>query len=200
MSQLRAVRILHISPSCVEVQSSLRPRSILSFSVRRLRPASDSAAIAAIYNEALAGREATFETEPRQPSAFHAQIDSERYPLPVAELDGQLLGWAGLAPYSERAAYAGIAELSIYVAQRARGHGVGTMLCRQLVEDADHSPLWKLIGKIFPENLACVRMTGRCGFREVGLHRCHSHLDGQWRDVLLVERILGDAHRAAAQE
>jgi L-amino acid N-acyltransferase YncA len=167
-----------------------------------IRPAhtKDAAMIASIYNEALAGREATFETEPRQSSAFQAQIDSERYPLLIAELDEQLVGWAGLAPYSERAAYAGIAEFSIYVAQRARGHGVGTTLCRQLMEEATRSGLWKLIGKVFPENLACVRMTGRCGFREVGLHRCHGRLDGRWRDVLLVERLLGDAHKTATAE
>jgi phosphinothricin acetyltransferase len=158
----------------------------------------DAAAIASIYNEALAGREATFETEPRQPSAFHAQIDSERYPLPVAELDEQLVGWAALAPYSERAAYVGIAEFSIYIAQSTRGKGVGAVLCQQLAEEAERYGLWKLIGKIFPENLACVRMTGRCGFREVGLHRCHGRLDGKWRDVLLVERLLGEAHQTDA--
>jgi L-amino acid N-acyltransferase YncA len=171
-------------------------------SIAMIRPAhtTDAAMIASIYNDALTGREATFETEPRRPSAFQAQIDSERYPLLVAELDGQLSGWAGLAPYSERAAYAGIAEFSIYVAQRAQGQGVGTMLCQQLAEEAEHSGLWKLIGKIFPENIACVRMTGHCGFHEVGLHRCHGRLDGHWRDVLLVERLLGEAHKAAATE
>jgi L-amino acid N-acyltransferase YncA len=167
-----------------------------------LRPAhtTDAAAIASIYNDALAGREATFETEPRPPAAFQAQIDSERYPLPVVELDGQLIGWAGLAPYSERTAYAGIAEFSIYVAQRIRGRGIGTVLCQQLAEESERSGLWKLVGKIFPENQACVRMTGRCGFREVGLHRCHGRLDGRWRDVLLVERLLGEAHRATVTE
>ncbi len=165
--------------------------------LRRART-TDAQAIASIYNEALAEREATFETEPRQPSAFHAQIDSERYPLPVVELDGQLLGWAGLAPYSERATYAEIAEFSIYIAQSARGKGVGTALCQQLVDEAERYGLWKLIGKVFPENQACVRVTSRCGFREVGLHRCHARLDGKWRDVLLVERLLGDAHEADA--
>jgi L-amino acid N-acyltransferase YncA len=167
-----------------------------------IRPAhkTDAAMIASIYNEALAGREATFETELRQPSAFQAQIDSERYPLLVAGLDGQVSGWAGLAPYSERAAYAGIAEFSIYVAQRARGQRIGTVLCQQLVEEANRSGLWKLIGKIFPENLACARMTSRCGFREVGLHRRHGRLDNRWRDVLLVERLLSEAHEAAVAE
>ena len=60
--------------------------------------------------------------------------------------------------------------------------------------------LWKLVGKVFPENMACVRLVGRCGFREVGLHHRHSRLDGEWRDVLLVERLLGDADRVAAGE
>src|SRR5580700_9442996 len=83
--------------------------------------AADAGGIASIYNEGIAGREATFETEARQPSDFLSRIASERYPLLIAELDGQLVGWAGLAPYSERAAYAGIAECSIYVAGGARG-------------------------------------------------------------------------------
>jgi L-amino acid N-acyltransferase YncA len=167
-----------------------------------LRPAhiADATAITSIYNEALAGREATFETEPRQPSAFHAQIDSERDPLLVAEVDGQVSGWTGLAPYSERAAYAGIAEFSIYIAQSAQGQGVGTALCQQLAEEAEHSGLWKLIGKVFPENVACVQMTARCDFRKVGLHRRHGRLDGRWRDVLLVERLLGESHEAAVAE
>jgi L-amino acid N-acyltransferase YncA len=175
-------------------------RDVTSTTLVRQANTADSEAIAAIYNEALAGREATFETEPRHPSAFQAQIDSERYPLPVAELDEQLIGWAALAPYSERAAYAGIAEFSIYVAQRAQGQGVGTVLCQQLAEEAERYGLWKLIGKIFPENIACVRMTGHCGFHEIGLHRCHGRLDGKWRDVLLVERLLSEAHKAAATE
>jgi L-amino acid N-acyltransferase YncA len=93
-----------------------------------------------------------------------------------------------------------IAECSIYVAGEARGRGIGTDLCRQLAEEATGRSLWKLVGKIFPENLACVRLVGRCGFREVGLHHRHGRLDGEWRDVLLVERLLGEPDRAAAGE
>jgi L-amino acid N-acyltransferase YncA len=175
------------------------PGMMSTVSVRAAQ-APDAGVIASIYNEGIAEREATFETEPRQAGDFLARIDSERYPLLVAELDGQLVGWAGLAPYSERAAYAGIAECSIYVARSARGRGVGTELCRQLVQEATGRGLWKLVGKVFPENLACVRMVGRCGFHEVGLHRCHGRLDDQWRDVLLLERLLGDADQAAISE
>jgi L-amino acid N-acyltransferase YncA len=158
---------------------------------------SDAGSIASIYNEGIAGREATFETDPRNAADFHERIISGRYPLLVAELDGRLVGWAGLASYSERAAYAGIAECSIYVAGDARGRGVGTELCQRLALEAAGRGLWKLIGKVFPENLACVRMVGRCGFREVGLHHRHGRLDGEWRDVLLVEQLLGAAVSAA---
>lgn len=159
---------------------------------------SDAGTIASIYNDGIAGRKATFETEPRRAGDFHERIVSERYPLLVAELDGRPVGWAGLTPYSERAAYAGIAECSIYVASDARGRGLGTKLCQRLAQEAAGRGLWKLIGKVFPENLACVRMVSRCGFREIGLHHRHGRLDGEWRDVLLVELLLGDAANAAA--
>jgi L-amino acid N-acyltransferase YncA len=167
----------------------------------RAAEASDAAVVAAVYNEGLAEREATFETEPRPAGDFIARIADGRCPLLVAELDGQIVGWAGLAPYSERAAYAGIGEASIYVARGARGRGVGTELCRQLTEEAQRRGFWKLLGKVFPENKACVRMVRRCGFQEVGLHRRHGRLDGRWRDVLLLERLLGEARdRAVAGE
>ncbi|HEY5344377.1 MAG TPA: arsinothricin resistance N-acetyltransferase ArsN1 family A [Solirubrobacteraceae bacterium] len=172
----------------------MRPVSV------RAAQAPDASMIASIYNEGIAEREATFETDLRHAADFHERITSEHYPLLVAELDGHLVGWAGLAPYSERAAYAGIAECSIYVARSARGRGVGTELCQQLAEESERRGFYKLLGKVFPENLACVRMVGRCGFHEVGLHRFHGRLDGQWRDVLLLERLLGDAYRAAAGE
>jgi L-amino acid N-acyltransferase YncA len=89
----------------------------------RAAQAPDASVIAFIYNEGIAEREATFETEPRYAADFHERIASERYLLLVAELDGRLVGWAGLARYSERDAYAGIAECSIYVARSTRGRG-----------------------------------------------------------------------------
>jgi phosphinothricin acetyltransferase len=169
-------------------------------SMIQLRPAvaSDAGRIADVYNEGIAGREATFETEPRQASDFLAQIASERYPLLVAELGGRVIGWAGLAPYSERAVYTGIGECSIYVAHAARGQGIGRRLCEQLIQEARLHGFYKLLGKIFPTNVACVRLVSRCGFQEVGLHRRHGQLDSEWRDVLLVERLLGEAEHAVA--
>lgn len=176
----------------------MRMRDVRGSVCVRAARESDAGMIASIYNDGIAGREATFETEPRRAADFHERIISERYPLLVAELDGRLVGWAGLAPYSERAAYAGVAECSIYVASDARGRGLGTDLCQRLAQEAAGRGLWKLIGKVFPENLACVRMVGRCGFREVGVHHRHGRLDGEWRDVLLVERLLGEAANAVA--
>jgi L-amino acid N-acyltransferase YncA len=160
----------------------------------------DAGAIAAVDNEEIAEREATFETGPRRADGFLPRVASGRCPLLVAEMEGQVMGWARLTPYSERAAYAGTAEMSVYVARGARGRGAGTELCRRFAEEAQRRGFWKLIGKIFPENTACVRMVGHCDFEDVGLHRRHGRLDGRWRDVLLVERLLGDAHRAAGGE
>jgi L-amino acid N-acyltransferase YncA len=165
--------------------------------IRQARP-SDAGPIAEVYNEGIAGREATFETESREASDFLARVACQRYPLLVAELEGSVVGWAGLAPYSERSAYAGVGECSVYVARAARGQGVGRELCRRLMEEARRRGFYKLLGKVFPTNVACVRLLSRCGFREVGLHRCHGRLDGEWRDVLLVEWLLGDAERAQA--
>lgn len=158
---------------------------------------SDAAAIAVIYNEGISERQATFETDLRLASDFLTRIASDRYPLLVAEIDQQIVGWAGIGPYSERPAYAGVAELSIYVAGAARGHGVGTALCERLADEAEDRGFYKLLGKLFPNNLPCVKLVSRCGFQTVGLHRRHGRLDGQWRDVLLVERLLGDAHSSA---
>jgi L-amino acid N-acyltransferase YncA len=162
--------------------------------VTSVRPATtnDAAAIAAIYNEAIEERTSTFETRPRTPDEIAERIDG-RYPLIVAELDGELVGWAGLSEYSSRNVYAGVAECSVYVRQSGRGRGIGTALCEEIAAEAERSGIHKLLGKLFPSNEASARMVRRCGFREVGTHLRHSKLDGEWRDVLLVERLLGEA-------
>ena len=151
----------------------------------------DAAAVAAIYNEGIGGREATFETRPREPAELEARIADDAYPLLVAELEGAVAGWAGLAAYSDRPVYRGIAECSVYVADARRGRRVGTRLLGALAEDAERRGFHKLLGKLFPTNAASMALVRRCGFREVGLHRRHARLDGEWRDVLLVELLLG---------
>jgi L-amino acid N-acyltransferase YncA len=161
----------------------------------RLATAADAAAIAAIYNEGIADRIATFETEPRTPERIAAQLadKGERYPTVVAERDGQVVAWASAGPYRDRPAYAGVAEHSVYVARAARGTGAGRAaldaLCRLYAERG----FWKLVSRIFPENAASLALHDRCGFRVVGIYHRHGKLGAEWRDCVIVEKLLGDA-------
>lgn len=157
----------------------------------RAATSADAEAICRIYNAALAERGSTFETEPRSAEDFAGRIDDARFPFLVADAAPGIIGWAGLASYSRRPCYAGIGECSVYVAVEARGRGVGTSLTVALAEAAHGNGFHKLIGKLFTDNTASVRLVERCGFSSVGLHRRHGQLDGEWRDVLVVERLLG---------
>lgn len=152
--------------------------------------AGDAGGICAIYNGAIAERGSTFETAPRSAADFDTRIGDARFPFLVGVTEEHVLGWAGLASYSSRECYAGIAEASVYVAARARGRGIGTALTEALAAAAEDRGFHKLIGKLFTDNLASVRLVERCGFDSVGLHRRHGRLDGEWRDVLIVERLL----------
>jgi phosphinothricin acetyltransferase len=158
-----------------------------------IRPAAadDAAAITDIYNQGIADRGATFETEPRTVDSLRARIeDAERFPLLVAEDGGRVLGWAGLSGYRTRACYAGIAEFSIYLDRAARGRGVGRQLLEALVETARGRGYWKLLSRIFPFNTASRALCRACGFREVGIYEKHGQLDGAWLDVVIVERLI----------
>ena len=150
----------------------------------------DAEAICRIYNAALAERSSTFETEPRSPSDFEGRIEDTRFPFLVAAAEREVVGWAALAPYSARACYAGIGECSVYVALDARGRGIGTALAHALADAARERDFHKLIGKLFTDNAASVRLVERCGFSSVGVHRRHGRLEGEWRDVLVVEQLL----------
>jgi L-amino acid N-acyltransferase YncA len=157
-----------------------------------LRPATlaDAAPLAAVYNEGIEGRESTFETRRRTADDMHARLSDAREIHLVAVVDDEVVGWAATAPYSTREVYAGVAEASVYVLRAARGRGVGTALANELAEEAARRGLHKLLGKLFVDNEASRRLVARCGFREVGTHLRHGRLDGEWRDVLLVELLL----------
>ena len=157
--------------------------------IRRAIP-EDAKAICGIYNAAIAERTSTFETEPRCATDLEARIDDARFPLLVCDGGETIIGWAGLASYSARPCYAGIGECSVYVAAPARGRGVGTALTEALATSATQNDFHKMIGKLFTDNLASVRLVERCGFQSVGIHCRHGQLDGAWRDVLVVERLL----------
>jgi L-amino acid N-acyltransferase YncA len=155
----------------------------------------DAAAMAAVYNEGIAERSATFETAPRSAGDTALWLRDAVPPL-VAEVDGAVAGFARAGRYSVRACYAGIAEASVYVAGAARGRGVGAALLEALAGEAERNGHWKLIARLLAGNEASAALFLRCGFRAVGVHRRHATLDGRWVDVLVFERLLGPAAEA----
>ena len=163
----------------------------------RLAMPADAAAIAAIYNQGIAERIATFETEPRTAELIAAQLTEkgERYPTIAVACEGRIVAFAGAGPYRGRPCYAGVAEHSVYVDPAARGRGAGRAALEALATAYEARGFWKLLSRIFPENKASLALHERCGFRTVGLYRRHAKLDGQWRDCVIVERLLGDAAR-----
>jgi L-amino acid N-acyltransferase YncA len=165
-----------------------------------VRPATlaDAAAIAAIHNQGIEEREATFETEPRTPEDVARSLARDGAPpCLVAVRAGEVVGWARIWSYSDRACYAGVGEASIYIDRAARGAGVGRRLVEALVEEAERLGYWKLVGLLFPANAGSLALFRAAGFEEVGTFRNHARLDGAWRDVLVVERRLGDATQSA---
>jgi L-amino acid N-acyltransferase YncA len=164
----------------------------------RLACAADAEAIARIYNEGIEERIATFETEPRSASQIATQLadKGERFPTVVVERDGQVVAWATAGPYRSRPAYAGVAEHSVYVARAARGTGAGRAALDALSHVYAERGFWKLVSRIFPENVASVALHERAGFRVVGVYHRHGKLDGAWRDCVIVEKLLGPALNA----
>jgi phosphinothricin acetyltransferase len=159
-----------------------------------IRPAepADAGRVAGIYNEGIAGGEATFETRPREGAEVASWL---RGPMPVlvAELDGEIVGFAKVGSYSEREVYRGVGEHAVYVAEAARGQGVGKALLDALADAAQETGLYKLTSRIFSTNAASIAVHQASGFTIVGVQRRHGRLDGVWRDCVLVERLLGEA-------
>jgi L-amino acid N-acyltransferase YncA len=166
----------------------------MSFVVRPAAPG-DARAVAAIYNHGIAERQATFETRPRSEREIAAWLEEGR-PFLVAQYpDGTIAGFARLSPYSVRKAYAGIGEHGIYVDPRARGRGVGKRLLDELAAAAEAAGYHKLTSRVFTTNAASLALHRAAGFTVVGVQRRHGRLDGEWKDTVLVERLLGDAAR-----
>jgi L-amino acid N-acyltransferase YncA len=153
--------------------------------IRKLRE-EDWPAVRAIYEQGIAGRNATFETVAPSWKSWDGAHNAEH--RLVAEEDGRVVGWASLAPVSERCCYAGIAENSVYVADDAQGRGVGRALLERIAADAEATGIWTIEAGVFPENEASIRLHERCGFRVVGVRERLGRLDGVWRDVVLRER------------
>jgi L-amino acid N-acyltransferase YncA len=146
----------------------------------------DWPAVGRIYEEGLATGEATFETSTPAWETWNTKhLAIGRL---VAEMDGTVVGWTALSPVSDRSVYAGVAEVSVYVAESVRGRRIGSRLLAALIEASECGGIWTLQAGIFPENAASVTIHVRSGFREVGRRERLAQLRGQWRDALLLER------------
>jgi L-amino acid N-acyltransferase YncA len=152
--------------------------------IRELR-STDWPAVSAIYAEGIQTGNATFETATPSWKEFdRAHLTSHRL---VAEENGEVVGWAALSPTSRRSCYSGVAEHSVYVAERVRGTGIGRALMETLVAGAAAAGIWTIQTSIFPENAASVALHERLGFRVVGRRERIAKRDGVWRDTLLLE-------------
>lgn len=142
--------------------------------------------VRAIYMEGIATGDATFETqEPSWESWDAAHLPFARL---VAYACDVVAGWAALSPVSKRAVYAGVAEVSVYVAEKYRGRGIGLALLEALVGASEKAGIWTLQASVFPENTASIALHSACGFRMVGRRERIGKLRGAWRDTLLLER------------
>lgn len=155
----------------------------------RIASPDDAAAIAGIYNQGIEDRVATFETHLRTAEDVRAWFD-EVHPVVVVEHDGRVVAFASTSTYRPRECYAGIAEFSVYVARETRGRGAGRAAMEALIRQAERAGLWKLVSRVFPENVGSLRLLRSVGFREVGTYEKHARLDGVWRDVVIVERLI----------
>ena len=146
----------------------------------------DWPAVREIYEQGIATGNATFETEaPDWRTWDRAHRPDCRL---VARLDGEVVGWAALTPFSSRAVYAGVAELSVYVADSARSRGVGSALLEEMIAASEAAGVWTLQAGVMAENEASIRLHTAAGFRVVGLRERLGARQGVWRDVVLLER------------
>jgi L-amino acid N-acyltransferase YncA len=151
----------------------------------------DADAIARIYNEGIQDRIATFEIRLRSAEDVRGWFDGV-HPILVVEEGTEVVAFAATFAYRPRECYAGIAETSVYVARWFRRRGAGSFALLTLIAAAEKAGFWKLVSRIFPENAASRSLVRELGFREVGIYQKHGKLDGEWRDVVIVERLLVD--------
>ncbi|HEV7666488.1 MAG TPA: arsinothricin resistance N-acetyltransferase ArsN1 family A [Chloroflexota bacterium] len=168
--------------------------NVVELIVRAARPA-DAEAIARIYSQGIEERIATFETAPRTTDDMLAYLAERegRYPVLVAERDQRVVAWAAAGSYRARECYAGVCEFSVYADRAVRGSGAAQAVLQGLIDACEDAGFWKLVSRVFPENVRSRGLCQKVGFREVGIYYRHAKLDGEWRDTMIVERLLGEA-------
>ncbi len=159
-----------------------------TLTIRSARP-DDAKEIARIYNQGVQDRVATFENSYVSPEERYLWLVArpEKYPVLVAQVKHTLMGWASLSPYSPRACFNGIAELSIYIDRSLRGHGLGSELMKGMHKAAREKGYYKLVGRILETNAPGRKLCEMTGWREVGVHHKHAKLGDAWHDLVLVE-------------
>jgi len=155
------------------------------------RPATpaDADAIAVIYNQGIEDRIATFETRLRTSADIRAWFGG-RHPVVVVEENREVVAFATTSSYRPRACYAGVAEVSLYVARPYRRRGAGRLALEEVMHAAERAGFWKLLSRVFTDNIGSRALIRSLGFREVGIYEKHGCLDGVWRDVVIVERLI----------
>jgi L-amino acid N-acyltransferase YncA len=156
-----------------------------TFTIEALTP-DDWPSVKRIYEEGIASGTATFETAAPSWERWDASHRPDH--RLVARVRDGVVGWAALSPYSVRSAYAGVAEVSVYVAEAHRGKGVGRSLLQRLISDTEAAGIWTLQAGVFRENETSLRLHRSVGFRTVGVRKRIGRLNGRWRDVVLLER------------
>jgi phosphinothricin acetyltransferase len=146
----------------------------------------DWEAVKQIYEEGIATGNATFQQQ--APDWEEWNKDHLPFSRIIAKEDGAILGWAALTPVSGRCVYAGVAEVSVYVSDKARGKGLGKKLLQKLIEESEANNIWTLQAGIFPENIASIKIHEACGFRTLGTRERIGQMNGRWRDTILMER------------
>lgn len=160
-----------------------------------IRPArtSDAAAISRIYNQAVLGTTATFDTVPERADSrerWLASHDDPRHPVLVAEFADEVVGWASLSPWSERCAYAASVESSTYVDEAWTGRGIGTRLSEAALDAGREAGVHAVLVRICTENGASLKMARSLGFRDVGVLHEVGFKFGRWLDVAVLEKLL----------
>jgi len=161
---------------------------LIGMQVRQATPV-DAAEIARIYNQGIEDRTATFETRLRTEDDIKIWFDGV-HPVVVVQNESRVVAFAATFEYRPRACYAGIAEVSVYVDRAFRKRGAGRLALQGLIGTAGSAGFWKLVSRIFPDNMASRRLVAALGFREVGTYEKHGPLDGVWRDVIIVELLI----------
>ncbi|AWP25266.1 MULTISPECIES: arsinothricin resistance N-acetyltransferase ArsN1 family A [Paenibacillus] len=159
-----------------------------------IRPAviDDVERILHIYNQGIEDRIATLEVDQKDIAYMNNwfQQHQDRYAVIVAEYEDVVIGWASLNPYSQRCAYDGVADLSIYIDRAFRGKGIGSILLQRLEEIAKEKDFYKIVLFTFPFNENGQRLYHKLGYRDVGVFEKQGVLDGKYVDVKIMEKLL----------